>query len=264
MVHQKHDGARAGGHQQHGIDKADVVAGQNGRSGEGDVLVARDLEAVHAARQHPRHKAQQVLGHPHENVERHHRVGNTGEQKDLRNRAAAGQQRPGDQRAGDHEQRVQDVVGRDGAGAVRGRAAQLDQRIHGHAVQAGKQAQQRQIGHDTPVGGLGGKGRQTHHRAGWQATRGKVQIHRKHAHANRPQRHQADLYMAAAQYLAQQRTGADTDGEHHQQQRGHLRVAVQHLFGKAGELAQEHRAKKPHPANTQQRAEHHRVAVGQL
>jgi hypothetical protein len=35
-------------------------------------------------------------------------------------------------------------------------------------------------------------------------------------------------------------------------------------LAKAGELAQEHRAEEPHPADAQQRAEHHDVAVRQL
>ena len=43
------------------------------------------LEAVDEARQHPGHEAQQVLGHQQEDVEGHHRVGDAGEQEDLRN-----------------------------------------------------------------------------------------------------------------------------------------------------------------------------------
>ena len=58
-------------------------------------------------------------------------------------REAGLQQRAGDHRAGDHEQRVEDVVGRDDAGAVRRLRAQLDQRVHRHAVQAGEERQQR-------------------------------------------------------------------------------------------------------------------------
>ncbi len=50
-----------------------------------DVLVAADTEAVDEARQQPRHEAQQVFGHQHEDVEGHHRVGDAGEQEDLRN-----------------------------------------------------------------------------------------------------------------------------------------------------------------------------------
>ena len=99
---------------------------------------------------------------------------------------------------------------------------------------------------------------------GRQAARGEVQVDREHAHADRAQRHQADLHVPARQHLAQQRADADADREHHQQQRGHLLVAVQHLLGEAGELAQEHRAEEPHPADAQQRAEHHQVAVREL
>ncbi len=118
---------RAGGHEQHGIDKAHMVARQNGRAGGRNVLVTPHLEAVDEARHHPGHKAQQVFRHQQEDVGRHHRVGNAGEQKDLRHGEARTQQGTSDDGAADHEQRVQDVVGRDDAGAVRGLAAHLDE-----------------------------------------------------------------------------------------------------------------------------------------
>jgi hypothetical protein len=49
--------------------------------------------------------------------------------------------------------------------------------------------------------------------------------------------HQTNFYMAPAQHFAQQRTGGNADGKHHQQQRGHLLVAVQYVFGKSGKQA---------------------------
>ena len=67
--------------------------------------------------------------------------------------------------------------------------------------------------------------------------------------------------MALAQALAQQGAGADTDGEHHQQRRRNLLIAMQHFLGQAWKLAQKHGAEKPHPADAQQRAEHHDVPV---
>ncbi|MPN09272.1 hypothetical protein SDC9_156561 [bioreactor metagenome] len=39
---------------------------------------------------------------------------------------------------------------------------------------------------------------------------------------------------------------------------------MQHFLGEAGKLAEEHRAEEPHPADAQQRAEHHDVAVREL
>jgi hypothetical protein len=47
VVHHEMDGPRAGRHQQHGVDKAHVVAHQHGRALARDVLVALHLEAVH-------------------------------------------------------------------------------------------------------------------------------------------------------------------------------------------------------------------------
>jgi hypothetical protein len=45
----------------------------------------------------------------------------------------AASRRADDHAAGDHEHRVEDVVGRDDARAVAGRRTQLDQRVHRHA-----------------------------------------------------------------------------------------------------------------------------------
>ena len=49
MVHHEADRPRAGRHQQHRIDEADVVAGDDRGALGGDVLLAAHLEAVDAA-----------------------------------------------------------------------------------------------------------------------------------------------------------------------------------------------------------------------
>ena len=61
------------------------------------------------------------------------------------------EQHADDHRAGDHEQRVEDVVGGDDAGAVARLRAHLDQRVHRHAVEAGEEREQDQVGHHAPV-----------------------------------------------------------------------------------------------------------------
>ena len=143
--------------------------------------------------------------------------------------------------------------------------AHLDQRVHRHAVEAGEQRQQDQVGHHAPVRACSARkpprrvaGRRR------QAARREVEVDREHAHADRAERHQADLDMAARQHFAQQRADADADREHHQQQRRDLLVAVQHLLGEGRELGQEHGAEEPHPRDAEQRAEHDQVAVREL
>ena len=212
---------------------------------------------------HPGYKADQVFRHQAKNVRSHHRVGDAGKQNDLRNGAAHRQQRARNHRAGNHEQCVEDVVGRNDARAVRGLAALLDERVHGHAVQTGKQAEQGQIGDHTPVGGLGQKGADGHQLGRRQGAAGEIQVDGKHAHANCTQRHQPDFDFLAAEHLAQQRPGANAHRKNHQQQGRHLGVAMQNLARQAGKLAQKHGAKKPHPANAQERAKHRQVFMGQ-
>ena len=241
-----------------------MVADQHGRAISRNMLLTAHFEAVDKVGDDPGHKAQQILWHQKEHIESHDGVGNARQQENLRNAGTRGQQRASQNAGDDHEQGVQDVVGRNDAGTVRGLAAQLNQRIHGHAVNTGRQRHHSQIKHHPPVSGLGDEGGDTHQLRRRQAAHRKIQVNGKHAHANCAQRHQANFYMAAAEHLAQQRTDADTDRKHHQQQRSHMLIAMQHLFGKAGELGQKHGAKEPHPADAQQRAKHRRLLARHL
>src|SRR5678810_841035 len=61
-----------------------------------------------------------------------------------------------------------------------------------------------------------------------QAARGEVKVDREHAHADRAERHQADLDVAARQHFAQQRADADADREDDEEQRRDLPVALEH------------------------------------
>lgn len=143
-------------------------------------------------------------------------------------------------------------------------AADLDQCVRRHAVQAGEKAQQGQVDQHTPVGGLREEGIDAHDVGSGQAPGCEIQVDGEDAHADGAKRHQADFHMTSAQDLAQERAGSDADGEHHQQEGRHMFVAMQNVLGKAGELAQKYCAEEPHPADPQQRAEHYQVAVRQL
>ncbi len=204
VVHHKVDGPRTGRHQQHRIHETDVVAHQHGWALCGYVFVAGDAEAIDKPRRNQRDETQQILGHQHEDVERHQRVGDADKQENLRDGVVRLQQRAGEDRADDHEQRVENVVGGNDARAVRGLASQLDQRIHRHAVEARKKAEQRQVHHYPPVSRRCEETANAHELGGRQALRGKAKINRKHAHANGAEGHKTDLDVAAAQHLTQQ------------------------------------------------------------
>ena len=142
--------------------------------------------------------------------------------------------------------------------------AQLDQRVHRHAVQPGRERQQRQVGHDAPVRRVTQERREAlagHRR---QPARGEVEVDREHAHADGAERHQADLDVAARQHLAEQRADADADREDDEQQRRDPLVAVQHVLGERRELGQEGGAEEPHPGDAEQRAEDDDVLVREL
>ena len=162
VIHHKVNGSRAGRHEQDGIDKAHMVADQQGCPFARNILLATHLEAIDKVRDDPGHKTQQIFGHQQEHIERHDGIGNASHQEHLRNGAARCQQRTCQHSRGNHEQRVQDVVGRNNACTVRGQAAHLNQRIHGHAVNAGRQCQHAQVHHHAPVFMLGKKGPHPH------------------------------------------------------------------------------------------------------
>ena len=151
VIHDETDGPGAGGHQEHGVYKAHVVAHQDGRALGGDMFFAAHLEAVDAACEHKGQKAQQILRHQQKDVQRHHGVQQTHDQEHLRDAQAQAQRQAHADGADDHEERIQDVVGRNDAGAVRGQRAHLDERVHGHAVNARKEREQGQVSHHTPV-----------------------------------------------------------------------------------------------------------------
>ena len=113
----------------------------------------------------------------------------------------------------------------------------------------GEQRQQRQIGHHAPVRRAARRRNASVKApppAGAARPRlAKIKIGREDAHADGAQRHEADFHMASAQHLAQQRADAYAYREHHQQQRGHLLVAAQHLFREG----REDRLRKTAPKN---------------
>ena len=237
VVHDKADRARAGCHQQHRVDKADMVANQYRCALGRKVVFTRDVKAVHTPRQQQRAKAQQVFRHQHKNVKRDHGIGQTEKQKNLRNGEARLKQRPRQHRTPDDEQGIEDIVGGDDAGAVRDLATQLDQCIHRHAVEPRKQAEQGQVRHYPPVSRLTDESGYAHEGSRRQTTRRKIKIHRKHGHPDGAQRYQPNFDMALAEHFAQQRSRRNADRKNPQQHRRDLFVAVDHFLCKTRELA---------------------------
>ena len=210
-VHDEAHIARAGGHDQHGVDEADVVGHQKGRPRGGHVLHAPHLEAVSQPRnQLGRQPQQQARGRAHGVKGCQHIPQPHGGKQRLRGKARAQQQR-GQHAGGNHEQRVEDVVGRNHARAALGRGLRLNQRVKRHAVDARAETEQRQIRHHAPVAGAGhefghGKRRAIGH--GGQRLHGGIQVNGKHAHADGPQRRQARLHVPVRELFAPQRACA--------------------------------------------------------
>ena len=146
-----------------------MVASQHGGTFGWNVVVATDFETINTARQHECNEAQQVFGNQEKDIKRHHGVGKPDKQKNLRNAELGLQQSARQNRADDHKQRIQYVVGCNDAGAVCRLAAQLNQCVHWHAVQTCKQAKQGQVHHDAPMGWLRNESGQGHDWRRWQA-----------------------------------------------------------------------------------------------
>ncbi len=235
--HEAHRPAHEGPHH-HRVDKADMVADQQARALVGNPLVALHLHAVDGMDQQPHHEADQEFRQQRVDVDRHHGVEDARHQEQLRDGEAGAREHHRQHRRSDHEQRVEDVVGGDDARAVRRLAAALDQRVQRHAVEAAEHRQQKQIGQHAPVAMVlqeAGHARQRIVRDQRLGMRGEVQVHREHRHADRAERHQADLHHAARELFAQHRAQADADREHRQQQRHHVLIAAEHVASKGEE-----------------------------
>ena len=135
-------------------------------------------------------------------------------------RKSAGMLKPADgqrhrhQRRDDHEQRVEDVVRRDDARPMARLAAGLDQRVERHAVEAAEHREQEQVGQHVPVRAPAEEFADAQQMARRrQRMTGEEQVDREHAHADRAERHQADLDAPLRQLFAHQRADADADRE---------------------------------------------------
>ncbi len=93
---------------------------------------------------------------------------------------------------------------------------------------------------------------------------GEREIEREHGKPDRPERHQSEFDLVPGHALAEQRTDADADGEHGEQQRDHvLRTAEVHprIVGK---LRKEDEPVEPEPGHAEDRQEHRAVAAREL
>jgi len=164
------------------------------------------------------------------------------------------------QRRGHHEQGIEDVVGGHHASTLLLGGTRLDQRIQRHDIEAAKQpeahhaAQQRQatrLGQQAqPV--IGAVRRCQLPGAG-------PQQNAEQAQADRTERHQTDLHLAARQPLAKHRAEADAQREQGKDQRHHTFIAMQPVLGKGRNLREIHRAEEPEPGVADQRARHRRT-----
>ena len=93
---------------------------------------------------------------------------------------------------------------------------------------------------------------------------GEKQVGAEHGHADRAERHQADLDFVPGQALAQHRTEPDADRKQRQQHRVHARIAAQHLLGVTRQLGEIHRAEEPEPGDAEARQQHRAIAAQQL
>ena len=133
-----------------------------------------------------------------------------------------------------------------------GRAAQLHQRIQRDDEEAAEHPEQQQIGQHPPDAGLAEQRAERQfaiHR--WQQGRGIGQIEPEEGQPDRPQRHQPDLDVARRQPLAEQRPGADADGEGSQQQGDRRLAAAQHILAVGRYLGEEQRAVEPEPGDAE-------------
>ena len=123
-------------------------------------------------------------------------------QQKLRDAEAGFEQQHRDDRRGDHEQCIEDVVAGDDARAVRGLRTGLDQGIERDDVETAEQADQHQVPQHAMIARVAQEGCRTEvadlrgHRCG------EVQVDAEDGQADRTQRYQAHLHLVSGKALA--------------------------------------------------------------
>ncbi|MCY1404520.1 hypothetical protein D9M71_197300 [compost metagenome] len=219
------------------------------------------IHPVHRMAEQPDQEAHGEFRHDAEDVDVHRHVHQRQHQEQLRDRQPRHrQQQDRDDSRGDHEDRVEDVVGGDHPGALVRLGARLDQRIQRHDVEAAEHADAEDVAehrpglrllqHRQPVVGL---------RAAREVAGVPPEQQAEQGQADGAERHQADLHLLAGELLAEHRTQRDAHREHREDQRHHALVAVQQLLGVARDLRQVDRTEEPEPGVAHQRARHRRA-----
>ena len=138
----------------------------------------------------------------------------------------------------------------------------LDQRVQRHDVEAAEESDQHEVGDHAPMSPA--RAMNAAMPASPVACMSRLrepQVDREHGEADRAERHEPDLHLAARQSLAQERPGADADREQREQERHDVLVAAQDVLREIGELGEERRAVEPEPRDAEHRQPHDAVAV---
>ena len=229
-----------------------MVADDDGAAFLGNALKPAVGHAVHRVRQEPHDETHGELRHAVEDVDRDADVDHRQQQEQLRYRAVQfGEPDDGEHGAHHHETGVEDVRRRDDACAPIFGGARLDERHQRHHVHAAEDAGQEQSEQHpkTPVARQ--KGRDTAQAGGVDGVDGEIDFDPHDADAEGGDRHQADLDPAPRKSFADQRTGADGDGEHGEDERDDARPARQVVPREIRNLREVDAPDEPEPGNAE-------------
>ena len=237
---------------QGGVEKR-LMIGDHHRALAGllQILQTGDLDPIEHLQQPGDKALGQRAGQQPGDVDRHRQVDQADRQEHLRDAQAQGQQQRGGDGRDHHEQRVDDVVGGDIAGAVRVLAALLEQCVQRHDIDATGGGDQADVDQDAPTGKLVQKDRQAGRPARQSVAAGEIQVDDEHRHAQGTQGHEGRVDLALEHAVAQQRTERHANGEGHQKQGRQVLVAAQHVLGEGCDLGQERRTDQPEPGDRQ-------------
>ena len=142
MIHHEADRTAAAAHQNDRINQADMIGNDQRRAFLGHLVDAMNSQAVHRFDEQPGNEAQQEFRHQGVDVNRHQSVQQGCQREQGRDGKTGAEQCRCAQCAGDHEQRVHDVVGGDDACPLLRRTAQLYQRVQRDDEETAEDTQQ--------------------------------------------------------------------------------------------------------------------------
>jgi len=223
------------------------------------VLHALHLDAVEQAEKLAGKICQGFLGQEEADPDGRHRIGKAQAEEQAARRDELQEDHRG-HGGGNHEDRVDQVIGGNDARALGRRGAGLHDGIERHGIDAAEEGGEKQVEGDAPTGPAGKEHADAVERGasqiGVDLASGEIEVNEEYRHHDGGYGHVFCRNLAFQQQVGDHRAQADADGEGGDEGVCDILVGEQDILGENRELHEEHGAHEPEPRGADDRPEH--------